>query len=435
MKKVITYGTFDLFHKGHMSLLERAKGLGDYLIVGVTSDSFDRERGKLNVRDSLAVRIESVRATGCADEIIVEEYLGQKVSDVIRFGIDIFAIGNDWRGKFDYLSKYCEVVYLERTKGISSTDLREKSSDILQLGIISDSPDDNGICNETNFVSGLELSGVFVSAGDGGDNEFVNDAAGAREFLSRFDIAAVSNYPEQLFKKSDIIYIHTRRRYRFWFARAALKAGCHVICDFPLNKPEEADELYDLVKNSGRVFVECLPLAYLRTFQQLIWLLHGGAIGQILSIDCSMPKMGNFRDCEALAAFAITRILGVKCADIKRQSIRLRSRYDKVIFTYNDASASCSVSDSNWLEPRMTILGTDGRIDIPGAWWNMSYFRLYTGGEEGLRHYSFNIEGSGFRYLLSETTQMITDGRAESLVLSREDARDLTGFLERGDML
>ena len=83
----------------------------------------------------------------------------------------------------------------------------------------------------------------------------------------------------------------------------------------------------------------------------------------------------------------------------------------------------------------MTILGTDGRVDIPGAWWNMSYFKLYTGGEEGLRHYSFNIEGSGFRYLLSEATQMIEGRRTESLALSHEEARQLTVFLERGDML
>ena len=284
-------------------------------------------------------------------------------------------------------------------------------------------------------MSGLELSGVYVSDSAGGDSEFAHDEAGAREFLSKFDVAAVFNYPEKLFAKSDIIYIHTRRRHRYWFAAAALKAGCHVICDFPLNKPEEADELYALVESSGRVFVECVPLAYLRTFRQLIWLLHGGAIGQILNIDCTMPLKGNFRDCEALAAFAITRILGVKCADIKRQSIRQRSRYDKILFTYNDAAASCSVSDSGWLEPYMTILGTDGRIDIPGPWWNMSYFRLYTGGEEGLRRYSFNLEGSGFRYLLSEMTQMITDGRTESLALSHEEARELTRFLERGDML
>ena len=126
MIKVITYGTFDLFHYGHQRLLERAKKLGDYLIVGVTTDDFDKKRGKINVQQSLMERIESVRATGLADEIIVEEYEGQKIDDIKRFDIDIFAIGSDWVGYFDYLNEFCKVVYLDRTQGVSSSEQRAK---------------------------------------------------------------------------------------------------------------------------------------------------------------------------------------------------------------------------------------------------------------------------------------------------------------------
>ena len=130
MKKVITYGSFDLFHRGHYNLLKRAKQLGDYLIVGVTTEQYDKSRGKLNVCDSLSERMESVRKTGLADEIIVEEYEGQKIDDIIRLQVDIFTVGSDWVGYFDYLNKYCEVVYLERTEGISSSELREKKRSI-----------------------------------------------------------------------------------------------------------------------------------------------------------------------------------------------------------------------------------------------------------------------------------------------------------------
>ncbi|MDY6394803.1 MAG: adenylyltransferase/cytidyltransferase family protein, partial [Bacteroidales bacterium] len=93
MVKVITYGTYDLLHFGHIRLLERAKALGDYLIVGVTADGFDKARGKINVQQSLMERIEAVRQTGLVDEIIVEEYEGQKIDDIKRLGVDIFAIG------------------------------------------------------------------------------------------------------------------------------------------------------------------------------------------------------------------------------------------------------------------------------------------------------------------------------------------------------
>ena len=162
MKKVITYGTFDLFHKGHYNIIKRAKALGDYLIVGVTSESFDIERGKLNVRDSLIKRIENVRRTGLADEIIIEEYQGQKVSDIIKYDIDVLVVGSDWRGKFDYLKNYCDVVYLERTKNISSTKLRSEGI-IFNMGIVTDDIQDNGFVQESKYVSGVHVErGIFV---------------------------------------------------------------------------------------------------------------------------------------------------------------------------------------------------------------------------------------------------------------------------------
>lgn len=125
MKKVITYGTFDLFHEGHYRLLERAKALGDYLIVGVTTEHFDEARGKVNVVDSIMERIENVRKTGFADEIIIEDHEGQKIEDIQKYGVDIFTVGSDWIGNFDYLKQFCQVVYLERTPDISSSMLRK----------------------------------------------------------------------------------------------------------------------------------------------------------------------------------------------------------------------------------------------------------------------------------------------------------------------
>ena len=161
MKKVITYGTYDLLHQGHINLLRRAKELGDYLIVGVTNDSFDRDRGKLNVRNNVLERVEAVKATGYADQIIIEDYVGQKIDDIQKYDVDIFAIGSDWEGTFDYLKEFCDVVYLPRTEGISSTMLREESQDVVKVGIIGCGRIAKRFPSEASVVSGVQVCAAY----------------------------------------------------------------------------------------------------------------------------------------------------------------------------------------------------------------------------------------------------------------------------------
>ena len=125
MKKVITYGTFDLFHVGHLNILKRAKELGDYLVVAVSSDAFNAIKGKKCIIPDYE-RMEIVRAIKYVDEVIVEDSWNQKIDDVKKHNIDIFVMGDDWEGKFDFLNDYCEVVYLPRTPNISSTMIKTK---------------------------------------------------------------------------------------------------------------------------------------------------------------------------------------------------------------------------------------------------------------------------------------------------------------------
>ena len=157
MVTVITYGTYDLLHRGHINLLRNARALGDRLIVGVTTEGFDKMRGKLLVRQSLNERVEAVKATGLADEVIIEEYEGQKIDDIRRYGVDVFAIGDDWAGRFDYLSEFCKVVYLPRTRGISSTELRSGGHD-LRLGVVGDGTSLDRLLEECGHVGGLRVT-------------------------------------------------------------------------------------------------------------------------------------------------------------------------------------------------------------------------------------------------------------------------------------
>lgn len=124
MKKIITYGTFDLLHYGHVNLFQKAKQLGDYLIVAVSSDDFNIEKKNKKSFFSYDERKRLVESIRYVDLVIPETSWDQKISDIKEFKIDTFVIGDDWKGKFDFLKDYCEVVYLERTPEISTTMIK-----------------------------------------------------------------------------------------------------------------------------------------------------------------------------------------------------------------------------------------------------------------------------------------------------------------------
>jgi len=127
MTTIITYGTFDIYHVGHVRLLRRLHGMGDRLIVGCSTDGFNKRKGKSSVMP-YEDRVELLKSCIYVDEVFAEKDWKQKPKDILRYGVDIFAMGDDWAGKFDYLREYCEVVYLSRTPGVSSTELKEQIS-------------------------------------------------------------------------------------------------------------------------------------------------------------------------------------------------------------------------------------------------------------------------------------------------------------------
>ncbi len=131
-KTIITYGTFDMFHIGHLRLLQRLKDMADELIVAVSTDEFNKGKGK-KVMIPYEQRAEIVGNIKCVDRVIPEESWEQKVDDIKKYSVDIFAIGDDWEGKFDFLKEYCEVVYLPRTKDISTTQLKKSLTNFMSI--------------------------------------------------------------------------------------------------------------------------------------------------------------------------------------------------------------------------------------------------------------------------------------------------------------
>ncbi len=372
MKKVITYGTFDLFHEGHYNILKRAKALGDYLIVGVTSESYDIERGKLNVRDSLLKRIENVRRTGFADEIIIEEYQGQKLSDIIKYKVDLLVLGSDWRGKFDYLKNYCDVVYLERTKNISSTKLRGEGT-TYTVGVVTDNDQDNGIVWETKYVSGLHVECVFSE-----NAEAAESFCDKYELDSYYSVEADNGEWQQGFdcflSQVDIVYIKTEQPKREKYIRRSLELGKYVISDAPMtdNKGKLKD-LFALAAARHVLLVEKINLVYLRAFNQLVWQTHSALVGDIVCVKCSISQDHfeggrSFSETAVLPLCAIIKILGRNYQEVNSNVVKDRSGnciYDMITMKYQDALATIEIGTTVDVEDEFVVIGTKGRVTIP----------------------------------------------------------------------
>lgn len=398
MTKVITYGTYDLLHYGHKRLLERAKALGDYLIVGVTADNFDKNRGKINVQQSLMERIEGVKATGLADEIIVEEYEGQKIDDIRRYDIDIFTVGSDWLGKFDYLNEYCKVVYLPRTEGVSSTQVRSDKCK-LKIRIYEDNGIARKIIREGKFVNGIEV--------------LTDDSA----------------------EKEDAIYLisHPQRHYKI--IKSAIKSGKHVLCESPIATSEEqCKELFELARNNNVVLMDAIKTAYATAYTRLLLLVKSGAIGKVVSVDATCTSLMGTVALETLAdrwnsitawgptaLLPVFQILGTKYMEkhFFSQYLDREKSFDgftKIDFVYPEAVASIKVAKAAKSEGSLVITGTKGYIYVPAPWWKTDYFEVKYENQNLNKRFFYQLEGEGIRYELVAFSKAIESGNDNSYV-------------------
>lgn len=436
MKRVITYGTYDLFHQGHYRLLERAKALGDYLIVGVTSESFDKNRGKLNVRDSLMTRIQNVRDTGFADEIIVEEYIGQKIDDIKRYNIDIFTVGSDWEGHFDYLEEYCEVRYLPRTQGVSSTDIRNKS--VVGVGIIGAENIVRRFVDESRYVSGLAITGLYDEASRAVE---AANRAGAYQLPLYTDIDA-------LIEQSAAVYICSPPSTHYEYAKRALTRGRHVIMEFPFAlSTAEAEELFSLAEQKGLILFHALKTAYAPAFLKLVALAKSGIIGKMIAVDASFTQVlgsripnqlriadgGSLNSVGEYPLLAMIKLLGTDMQSVQFVSRRLGSEaadgYTKFWVRYPHAVAAGTTAIDAKSEGLLTITGTRGYLYVPAPWWKTEYFEARFEDVNKNLKFFYKFQGEGLRYELAEFINCVMNARP-SAALTRDDTLAMVRVLE-----
>lgn len=438
MKKIITYGTFDLLHRGHLNILQKAKSMGDYLIVGVTSENYDMTRGKLNVSQSLMERIENVRKTGLADEIIVEEYIGQKIRDIKKYGIDTFVIGSDWLNKFDYLKPFCNVVYLERTKGVSSTELRNEQNTILKLGVVGNGRIAKRFIKESKYVSGIDIDYVY------GRNpqkleQLCNDFGLEKYF---------TNYSEFL-KNVDAVYIALPHTMHYEYTKNALLAGKHVLCEKPITLSEkETKELFQIAKDKNLILQEAIKTVYSPCFDKLISIAQSGIIGTIRDIDATFTKLvtdktlrefnpelggGSLTELGSYPLCIITKLLGTQPDKIEYTTmIDPETGVDlmtKAAIIYEKAIGIANVGIGVKKEGDCVISGTDGYIYIPAPWWKTEYFEVRFEDLNKTQKIFTKFDGDGLRYELAEFLKSINT-KTKTYKLTDEESIFISRIIE-----
>lgn len=438
MKKVITYGSFDLFHEGHYNLLKRAKALGDYLIVGVTTEQYDESRGKLNIVDSLDKRIENVRQSGFADEIIVEDHPGQKVEDVQKYNIDIFTVGSDWLGAFDFMKQFCEVVYLERTKNVSSTQMRTQGHPIIRIGVIGTGRIAVRFVPEAKYVSGVIVNSVYNPNLDS-----------AKEFGEKFELDVATDDLDEFWNTIDAVYIASPHETHYDYAKQALEKGKHVLCEKPLAfRKDQAEELFQIAEKQGRILLEAIKTAYCPGFVQMMGIAKSGVIGRICDVEACFTRLtaedmrertdiaygGGFTEFGSHTLLPIMKLMGTNYKEVRFDSIldeKGIDLYTKASFIYDNGMALSKSGVGVKSEGQLLISGTNGYILAESPWWLTQYFEVRFEDPSKKERYFSKFLGQGLRYEISDFAYMINGHRGRSYKFTPEESIAIAGVMEQ----
>ena len=438
MKKVITYGTYDLLHQGHINLLKRAKALGDYLIVGVTNDNFDRDRGKLNVRNNVLERVEAVKATGLADQIIIEDYVGQKIDDIQKYDVDIFAVGSDWEGKFDYLNEFCKVIYLPRTEGISSTMLRDNSQEIVKFGIIGCGRVAQRFPSEAAIVSGANVCAAYD----------IDHTAG-NAFAQNFDGVKSCKSIDELYSLVDAVYIATPHLAHYSNIKSALQAKKHVLCETPMVlNGNEAKELYKLAESQGVILMEANKTAHCPAFNHLVTIIKSGLIGDVVDINASESKLwgdkftreldpeqagGSMFEMGSYPLLPIIRLMGINYTNINLYSKMENGVdiYTRGVIRYPHGVCSFQLGLGVKTEGNLIISGTKGYAYVPAPWWLTDYYEFRFEDQNQNKKFFYKWDGAGLRYEIQEFISCIINHRFSSARLRRKESIAMADIMQQ----
>lgn len=438
MRKVITYGSFDLFHEGHYRLLQRARALGDYLIVGVTTQQYDESRGKLNVIDSIDTRIENVKKSGFADQIVVEDHIGQKVEDIQKYNVDTFAIGSDWTGNFEYLRDYCEVVYLERTKDVSSTILRERKYPIIRLGVIGTGRIASRFVPEAKYVSGITVYSVYNP-----------NASSADTFAQTYCLNSYSEDFEEFLDSVDAVYIASPHETHYEYAKRALMGKKHVLCEKPMAmKKSEAEELFLLAEENDRVLLEAIKTAFCPGFAQMAGIARSGVIGKVRDVEACFTRItaeevrersdvrfgGGFLEYGSHTLLPIFKFMGTRYQEVRFDSILDENGvdlYTKASFVYDSGLALSKSGVGVKSEGQLIIAGTNGYILAESPWWLTKYFEVRYEDSTKIDKYSVKFLGEGLRYEISEFVSVINGQNNRSYKLTQEESVAIADVMEK----
>ena len=414
MKIGITYGTYDYFHVGHENLIKRAKEKVDYLIVGVTSEHYDMSRGKLNVKQSLEERINGVKNSGYADLVIEEDYLGQKIDDIKKYNVNIFLIGDDWIGEFDYLKQYCDVKYLSRTPDISSTMLRSKENKIIKLGIIGTGRISSRFIKESKYVSGVTIQAIL--------SKNINRAI---EYAKQHDIPVGTNDYNDFFDHVDAVYIANEHGNHFESARLALSHKKHVLIEKPITlSSDEAKTLKHIAAIHNCVVIEAIKTAYCPAFKKLIEKVKSGCIGDVIDIYAVFSSLrlepnsreidfnrngGALNEYGTYTLMPVVKLLGkplyVKSNINKYGKV---DGYTKINMEFPGNRFATVINGlSAKSEGILNISGTKGNIYVESPWWKTEEFFIKYEDQNRNEKVSYNFTGDGLRYEISEFINQI----------------------------